>query len=85
MLQGNYSTNISQFKVNESQYEQCGVTQHFSTGQNLLKKILRKNKNWHNQLRTVFSNGQNIFIKYWEKINTSTIIEKSFVRSAEHK
>ena len=41
-------------KVNESRYKQRGVTQHFSTGQNLLKKILRKNKYWHNQLRKVF-------------------------------
>ena len=28
-------------KVNESQYKECGVTSHFSLGQNLLKKILR--------------------------------------------
>ena len=37
-------------KVHESRYEQCGVTPHFSTGQNLLKKILRKDNidivNW---------------------------------------
>ena len=31
-------------KANESQYMQCGVTPHFSTGQNLLKKILRKDR-----------------------------------------
>ena len=37
-------------KANESQYMQCGVTPHFSTGQNLLKKILRKDRYWPNQL-----------------------------------
>ena len=31
-------------KVNESRHKQCGVTPHFSTGQNLLKKIFRKDK-----------------------------------------
>ena len=31
-------------KVNESPYEQCGKTPHFSKGQNLLRKILRKDK-----------------------------------------
>ena len=31
-------------KVNESRHKQCGVTQHFSTGENLLKKILRKDE-----------------------------------------
>ena len=29
---------VSRVKVNESRYNQCGVTPHFSTGQNLLKK-----------------------------------------------
>ena len=33
------------FKVSESRYNQCGVTPHFPTGQNLLKKkVLRKYK-----------------------------------------
>ena len=32
----------SQLKVNESRYKQCGATPHFSTGQTLLKKILKK-------------------------------------------
>ena len=41
-------------KVNESQYKQCGVTPHFSTGKNQLKKILRKDKCWHNQLKKAF-------------------------------
>ena len=30
------------FKVNESRSKQCGLTPHFSTGQNLLKKYLVK-------------------------------------------
>ena len=29
-------------KVNDSRYKQCGVTPHFSTGQNLLKKNIEK-------------------------------------------
>ena len=29
-------------KVNESQYKQCGVTPHFSTGQNVFKKYWEK-------------------------------------------
>ena len=41
-------------KANESRYEPCGMTPNFSTGQNLLKKILRKDKYWHNQLRKAF-------------------------------
>ena len=41
-------------KVNESRYKQCGVTLHFSTGQYLLKKILRKDKYWHYKLRKAF-------------------------------
>ena len=49
-------------KVNESYYKQCGVTPHFSTGQNilskdkywqkLLKKISREGKYLQNQLRS---------------------------------
>ena len=31
-------------KVNESQYKQCGVTAQFPTGQNLLEKMLKKDK-----------------------------------------
>ena len=31
-------------KVNESRYEQRGVTPHFFTGQNLLKKFMKKDK-----------------------------------------
>ena len=41
-------------KVNESRYKQYGVTPHFSTGENLLQKILREDKYWHNQLRKAF-------------------------------
>ena len=37
-------------QINESGFEQCEATPHFFTGQNLLKKILRKYKHWHNQL-----------------------------------
>ena len=46
-------------KVNESQHKQCGQTQHFSTGQKK-KKILRKYKYWHNQLRKAFHTGKNL-------------------------
>ena len=35
---------VNNLKVNESRYKQCGVTPHFSTGQKLLKRILRKDK-----------------------------------------
>ena len=56
------------FKFNESRYKQCGVTPHFPTRQNILKKILRKDKYrqrllnkilrkvkyCHNQLRKAF-------------------------------
>ena len=48
----NISKNVE--KVNESRYKQCGVTLHFSTGQYLLKKILRKDKYWHYKLRKAF-------------------------------
>ena len=37
-------------QINESGFEQCEATPHFFTSQNLLKKILRKYKHWHNQL-----------------------------------
>ena len=39
-----YQLLMSAFQVNELRYMQCGVTPHFSTGQNPLKKILRKDK-----------------------------------------
>ena len=45
---------VKYIKVNKSRKEQCGVSLHFSIGQNLLKKILRKDKYWQNQLRKVF-------------------------------
>ena len=45
-------------------YKQCGVTPHFSTGQNLLKKILRKDKYWHNKSRKAFSTGKKLLKKY---------------------
>ena len=44
----------SSFKVNESWCKQCGVIPHFSTGQNILKKILRKDELWYNQMRKAF-------------------------------
>ena len=44
----------SSFKVNESWCKQCGVTPHFSTEQNILKKILRKDELWYNQMRKAF-------------------------------
>ena len=51
------STNVifdARFKVNESRYKQFVVTPHFSLEQNLLKKISRKDKYWHSQLRKAF-------------------------------
>ena len=33
---------LHDYTFNESQYKQCGVTPHFSTGQNLLKKKWEK-------------------------------------------
>ena len=44
-------------KVNESRHKQYGVTPHFSTGQNLLKKISRKDR--QNHLRKVFDRSAN--------------------------
>ena len=42
-------------QVNVSRYERCGVNSHFSTGQNLLKNMLRKDNHLtHNQLRKAF-------------------------------
>ena len=41
-------------KNNESRYKQCGVTPDFSTGQNLLKRILRFLKYCYNQVRNDF-------------------------------
>ena len=49
-----YVAIIYVLNVNESRYKQCEITLHFSTGQNLLKKLLRKDKYWHNQLRKAF-------------------------------
>ena len=74
---------ISRFglKVNESKCKQCGTTPHFSTGQNLLKKI---EKRWI--LTKSFSNGKNLLKKYWEKINIDLIDwEKVFDRCTDLK
>ena len=49
-----------QFKFNASRYKPCGATPHFSTGQNLLKKILRKDNYLHNQLRKAFDRWSQI-------------------------
>ena len=44
-------------KVNESRYEQCGVTPHFSTWENLLRKIywekININKDYKKILRNI--------------------------------
>ena len=57
---------ITNFTVNESRYKQCGVIALFFTGQNLLQKVLGKDKYWHNQLRKVFCAFQSVKI-YWKK------------------
>ena len=44
MQSKNYLYITSHIKVKESQYKQCGVTPHFSIGQNILKKTLEKDK-----------------------------------------
>ena len=38
---------VHSVKVNESRYKQCWVTLHFTTGQTLLKKKLRRDKYLH--------------------------------------
>ena len=40
----NFSWLFKDLKVNKSLYKQSEVTQHFSTGQNLLKMIFKKDK-----------------------------------------
>ena len=50
------------FKVNESRYKQCEVTQHFFTGKNLLKKISRKDKYWQKPLKQKIVRKD----KYWQ-------------------
>ena len=41
-------------KVIESRYMQCGETKNFSTRQDLLKNMLRKDRYWHNELTRTF-------------------------------
>ena len=53
--------------------KKCGITLHFSTRQNLLKKIFPKDKYWHNQLTKAFSTGQNLLKKKLKKISMDTI------------
>ena len=50
-------------KVNESLCKQCGVTPHFSPGQILLKKILRKYKYCQKLSKKILRKG-----KYWQKL-----------------
>ena len=53
-------------EVNESRYKQCEKIPHFSTEQNLIKKLL-KDKYWHDQLRKAFSTGQKLLKKILRK------------------
>ena len=48
-----FKVNNKYIKATESWYKQRGVTPHFSTVQNLLKKI-EKDKYWRNQLKKAF-------------------------------
>ena len=64
-------------KVNESRYKQRGVTLHFSTGKNLLKKHTTNNTIYHDitfnvtlindQLFTKFKRKGNHFNSFFEK------------------
>ena len=58
-LQKQFGKSREEFiKVNESRYKQCGVNPNISKiGQNLLKKILRKDKYWQKLFKR----------KHWEK------------------
>ena len=67
------------FKVSESRYKQCGVTQSISTGKIYWKKILRKDKYWHNQLRKAFLTGKNLLKKILGKKLLTQLVEKSFL------
>ena len=59
---------------------------HFSAGQTLPKKKLRKDKYWLNQLRKNFFNGQHLLKIIWRRKNIETIHwEKLSERSAEQK
>ena len=50
-FQGVEKRYIGNVWVNESRYKQSLVTLHFSNGENLLKKILGKDKCWHIQMK----------------------------------
>ena len=69
-----YVFSVSILKVNELRYKQCGVTPQLSTGQNLLKKVLRKDKYWQNLLKKI--SRKDIDRINWEKL---------FDRSADYK
>ena len=54
------------FKVNESQYKQCGVTPLFSTWQILFKKVLKN-----------INIGKNYWKSYWKKVVKTKSIKKA--------
>ena len=54
-------------KVNESQDRQCRVTPHSSTGQNILKKILRDHKHWQKYWK-IYREKVNVDKNYWKMV-----------------
>ena len=75
--------NFILFKVIESWYKQSGIVPQFSTRQYLMTKSLRKDKYWHNQLRTAFSTHRAESIeksiekkKYIETINWEKLFDR---------
>ena len=52
--QKEFLTGVLRIKVNKSRYKQCVVIPHFSIGQYLLRKILKKDTYWQSQLRKAF-------------------------------
>ena len=75
-------------KVNESRYKQCEVTPHISTRKNLLKNLLRKDKNWQNQLRKAFSNLLKKLLrknKYWHNQLRKAFFSKIYWKSFREK
>ena len=48
-----HKNDILRLTVKESGYKQSRVTPHFSNGQNLLKKILRKEIIWQKLLKNI--------------------------------
>ena len=75
-----------ELKLKNHDKSNMGERHSFPPGKICWKKILRKDKYWHNQFGKGFSTGQNLLEKYWEKINIDTSNwEKLFDRSTEHK